>query len=382
MDVKGGKMKEISVVATGDIHIGKHKYGVTNPKTGLDTSVESVLRCFDHLVYYCIKNKVMLVTINGDLSKGKTLSEEERAEFYRRVKKLNDNGITVIILKGNHDGSLAKHNSFNIRSLKVLDLKNTHVIDEPTLITKDAYYVIAMPYIEDIETWVTEYKNIRKKVWGTKKKIIVCLHGNVEGVKHHFSELLESDEPLDIPMSLFKNDDAIIAVCCAHQHLHQVLNEKPYVFYSGSLDRVTFAERDQPKGFVHFRYADSKLRKNFVEVEAKKFIQIEVKGKAIPKGDYKGAVVKVIVENTGEKVNIFDVDYVESKLKEAGAEYVTISRRTLENEGIKKFNTVKGIGISFKKRVASWVERNVDVRIREQVKKLGIEFLEESQEVK
>jgi len=375
-------MKEISAVSTADIHIGKHKYGVTNPKTGLDTSVESVLRCFDHLVYYCIQHKVTLVKINGDLSKGKTLSEEERAEFYKRVKKLNDNGITVIILKGNHDGSLTKQNSFNIRSLKVLDLKNTHVIDEPTLITKDSYYVIAMPYIEDVETWVKEYKALRKKVWGTKKKIIVCLHGNVEGVKHHFSELLESDEPLDIPMSLFKNDEAIIAVCCGHQHQHQVLSEKPYVFYSGSLDRVSFAERDQPKGFVHFRYSDSKLKKSFVEVEAKRFIQIEVKGKAVPKMNYKGAVVKVVVESDGEKVNIFDVEYIESKLREAGAEYVTINRRTLESDGTKKFNTIKSTGLSFKKRIASWVDRHVDPRLREQVKKLGIDLVEESQEVR
>jgi len=370
----------ISAVATGDIHIGKHKYGVTNPKSGLDTSVESVLRCFDHLVYYCIQHKVTLVTINGDLSKGKTLSEEERAEFYRRVKKLNDNGITVVILKGNHDGSFAKQNSFNIRSLKVLNLKNTHVVDEPTLIKKDNYYIIAMPYIESVDDWVEQYKAIRKKVWGTKKKIIVCLHGNVEGIKHHYSELLESDEPKDIPLSIFKNDDGVIAVCCAHQHEHQVILEKPFVFYSGSLDRVSFAERDQPKGFVHFKYSDSKLTKKFVEVDAKRFIQIEVKGKAIPKLDYKNAIVKVVVESNGEKVDVFDVDYVESKLRELGAQFVTVSRRTLEMDGKKVFNTIKSAGLSFKKRVSAWTERFIEPRSRDNVKRLGIELIEEAQE--
>lgn len=375
-------MNDISIVSTADLHLGKHKHGILNVKTGLDTSLESVLRCLDHLVYYCIKQEVKIVLINGDLSKGKTLSEEERSELYRRIKKLNDNGIIVVILKGNHDGNLNKTSSFNVRSLKILDLKNVYVIDEPRLIILESFYIIAMPYIESVDTWIEQYRSIRKKVLGKKKKIIVALHGNVEGVKGYHSENLESDEPPDIPLSIFKNDEGILAVCCGHQHEHQVLLDKPYVFYSGSLDRVTYAEKDQAKGFVHLRYEDKKLRKKFVEVEAKKFIQIEIIGKKIPKLDYKDAIVRVIVDVKDSSVDLFDIDYIEQKIMDAGAQSVKVKRRILEGVIEKKFNTTQSRGLSFKKRISNWVSNNVPESIREAVKQLGIEIIEEAQEVK
>lgn len=371
----------ISVVATADLHLGPQKYGVLNTKTGLDSSLENTLRCLDHLVYYSIKHKVGVVLINGDLSKRKTLSEDERSELYHRIKQLNDANIEVILIKGNHDGSTGSKSTFNVRSLKVLDLKHVHVVDEPTLIRREDCFIIAMPYMNSIETWVEEYKLLRKKIWGTKKKIIVALHGNVQGVSHYASELLESDEPNDIPLKLFKNDDSILAVACGHQHEHQVLLEKPYVFYSGSLDRVTFAERKQPKGFVHFRLVDGKLKKSFIEVEAKKFIQISVAGKAIPKRDYKKAVVKVIVDNLSDEVGFFDMDYIEQKLKEMGAEIVIIKRKMIDKGDVKRFN-VSSTGFSFKKRISMWVKENVPERIQSLVKEMGLNILEEVQEIK
>lgn len=62
-------------------------------------------------------------------------------------------------------------------------------------------------------------------------------------------------------------------VACGHVHRYQALSlpnvEKPRLVYAGSPDRISFAERDEPKGFVMIEETGGRLVHRFVEHEVR-----------------------------------------------------------------------------------------------------------------
>jgi len=367
-------MSSFSFDSTGDLHFGKHKYGKLNVRTGLDTSLLSTFNCFDEFVDHAIKNKVDFVLINGDLAKRKDLSELIRSELLKRIKKLRDEGIDVYILIGNHDLSSAKGTVHNIKSLKVLNISGVNIIDTPTVIGKRKYNLILMPFIEHTEDWIAEYKKLRKKIWGSKKKIVVALHGNVHGIKHHYSELLENDEPDDIPSSIF-DDDAIIYVACGHQHEYQTLQEEPVIEYSGSLDRVTFEERDSEKGFVYCRVKGNELKRKFVKVNARNFVQINIDSKKIPDMNYKKAIVKVVLNTEKREFDSYDKEDIQRQLKERGALFVIVKKKSIKQVSVKQRKLTGSV--SFKSRIAKWCEDHAPKELNDDVRKRAIEIIDQ-----
>ena len=367
-------MRTFNFCSTADLHIGKYRYGRQSKKTGMDTSLLSTLRCFDEFVDYSIKKNVDFVLINGDLAKRKTLSELERSEFFKRVKRLRDAGIDVYILIGNHDASFAKGTAHNIKSIKVLDMEGVHIIDKPEVVKRDECNLILMPFIEHVDDWVIEYKKLRKKIWKSKKKIVVALHGNVNGVAHHFSELMESDEPNDIPTDIF-DDECVIYVACGHQHRHQVVQEDPVVEYSGSLDRVSFEERNDKKGFVYCRVKGDKLKRKFIEVNARKFIQIAIDSKKLPNINFKKAIVKVVLNNVKRDFDAYDKEDIQRQLIEKGAKFVIIKKKIVKRVESQRINTTGSV--SFKKRIDDWCDVNIDKDLQDSVKSSAMQILDQ-----
>jgi exonuclease SbcD len=64
-------------------------------------------------------------------------------------------------------------------------------------------------------------------------------------------------------------------VALGHIHAHQVLARKPTALYPGSIERVTFGEEREAKGYVIAEIGQGACEWQFVELPARKFVTID-----------------------------------------------------------------------------------------------------------
>ena len=93
----------IRVLHFADIHIGMENYGHLDSATGINSRVLDFLRRFDEVITYGLKHDVDLVIFAGDAFKTRDPNPTLQREFARRVKRLVDAGVPLVMLVGNHD---------------------------------------------------------------------------------------------------------------------------------------------------------------------------------------------------------------------------------------------------------------------------------------
>ena len=96
-------MNSIRLLHLADLHLGMENYGRIDPATGLNGRVMDFLRRLSQVVDYALDNEVDLVLFAGDVYKTRDPNSTYRREFARRIKRLSDGGISVVLLVGNHD---------------------------------------------------------------------------------------------------------------------------------------------------------------------------------------------------------------------------------------------------------------------------------------
>lgn len=85
------------------------------------------------------------------------------------------------------------------------------------------------------------------------------------------TQVLQLNEPT-IPLNFFDNFELTVL---GHVHKHQGLKRKPPVVYCGSIDRITFAETEEQKGFVIYDTETKDLK--FVELNVRDFVHLQYK---------------------------------------------------------------------------------------------------------
>ncbi|HET7376550.1 MAG TPA: exonuclease subunit SbcD, partial [Anaerolineae bacterium] len=96
-------MTPINVLHFADIHVGMENYGHIDSATGINSRVIDFLRRFDEVIDYGLGHDVDLVVFAGDAFKTRDPSPTLQREFARRVKKLVDANVPLVMLVGNHD---------------------------------------------------------------------------------------------------------------------------------------------------------------------------------------------------------------------------------------------------------------------------------------
>ena len=116
---------------------------------------------------------------------------------------------------------------------------------------------------------------------------LLCLHQTVEGARVGPGDFTFRPGPDVVPGRLIPAGFA--AVLAGHIHRHQVLTRdlagRPLaapVVYPGSVERTSFAERDEPKGFVLLELEPDRARggrlasSRFVELPTRPMLRLEV----------------------------------------------------------------------------------------------------------
>jgi len=93
----------INLLHLADVHIGMENYGRLDSKSGLNSRVVDFLRRLSQVIDLALEREVDVCIFAGDAYKNQRPNPTFQREFARRIKRLADEGVPVLLLVGNHD---------------------------------------------------------------------------------------------------------------------------------------------------------------------------------------------------------------------------------------------------------------------------------------
>jgi exonuclease SbcD len=263
----------LKIITFADLHLGVSAYGKIDPGTNLNSRVISALNSLDIMINYAINNDIKLVIAAGDMYKNSSISSSIQAEFNKRIRRLIDNDIKVLMLDGNHDVDRIETK----KSPMVVydDLRVEHVIQTRfhkefnIEIDNEKIKVVFLPTYHTEE----EIRNIVNETQYDGNPIVFIFHGTIRGANLNDWNIAENETYVE--PSVF-DKEGVSAVVMGHLHKHQILYNSPLVYYTGSLQRVDFSEEKQPKGFVLLDVQrDLSTKYDFIEIESQTFLTLD-----------------------------------------------------------------------------------------------------------
>ena len=285
---------------------------------------------FKFAVDTCIDElKPDMFVIPGDVYDNHLPSNEVRKFFSAQLSRLTKAKIPVIILVGNHDIYKKNH---GLQDIQELQLKTIVVLDKPTITAYKDTQLFLFPCTFDVEqkrkTIKEDFSDFVKEIQAKKDDRLSIFFGHfgVRGASINQYRGDEEDvEDIDTMtnttttvMKNFKNKDennisledldSIGAdyVFLGDYHQYQTLNTKKCVaMYSGSIEKTSFSEVGQVKGFILFdSEIESKNKRDkcrFIEypncrpmLELKgNFLDIQAAFRKIDYSKYQDAIVKI-----------------------------------------------------------------------------------------
>jgi DNA repair exonuclease SbcCD nuclease subunit len=228
-----------------------------------------------------LEGEVDMVVHAGDVFDRPSILPTVAYQALEPLRRVADRGIPVFIVPGNHERSRLPHARFASHS-------DVHVFDRPrTFVAEVRGMRIALtgfPYerrdvrqrftaLLDHSEWRRERVDLR----------VLCMHHCAEGATvgpgdYTFTTAPDVVRLRDIPQEFS-------AVLSGHIHRQQVLTadlhdrrlETP-VLYPGSIERTSFAEMDEPKGFmlVQLGFGEGRARWEFRRLPARPMIREEL----------------------------------------------------------------------------------------------------------
>jgi DNA repair protein SbcD/Mre11 len=252
MGVTGeGPGPTVRVLFVSDTHLGfdlPAQPRVDRRRRGLD-----FFACFERALEPARRGEVDVVVHGGDLL---YRSRVPASLVYRALQPLvqvADAGVSVLLVPGNHERStipyplLAAH-----EHLHVFRTPSTVVIERPGLRVAFAGF----PYARGVRQAFPALLAATGHREVDADARVLCIHQCVEGAVcgpppgYTFRDGEDVVRASDLP-------DDVAVVLSGHVHRHQVLRRDlrgrrlaAPVVYAGSVERTSFAERDEAKGFV------------------------------------------------------------------------------------------------------------------------------------
>jgi exonuclease SbcD len=239
----------------GDTHFGAgYNMGNIDPKTQLNTRLLDFSNTFNQIIDKFAKNGVKVVVLTGDIFETRHPTSAQLNAFSECIHRAINLGMEIIINVGNHDQlrnisttTIDVFDALKLPFLKIYQNIEVHKVKDINLILmpyRDRRMVGAKSNSEAIEMLENELNSVVQTLTG--KKIVIghfMLEKSPEGSDPDTFSLNE----LILPMSMFDNCDVVIM---GHVHKHEIVSSSlnsPTIIYSGSMDKVSFGEKDHRK---------------------------------------------------------------------------------------------------------------------------------------
>jgi len=279
-------MEALNICIISDLHLrNTEKYGKVGP-SGLNSRLEDKLNHIKTSVKYTVDSKLDYWICLGDLFDKINPAENLRDSFFECITPLIENEIPIIVLVGNHD---TDSNIYSLmteaRIFRTLKKDSIQLIAEPKIETIKGHKFLFLPWMDDDQI---SYQ-LRQE-----KDCIVLGHFGVDGSSVGVTEYKLSS---GVSPKLFEQHKMGIL---GHYHKYQWNDNWGYI---GSIARVDFSERKDPKGFAHLILGEDKPQLKFIEVEERKFFQHNIAQKEDPnfeelakwdESNIKDAIVKLV----------------------------------------------------------------------------------------
>ena len=266
----------INLLHLADIHIGIENYGRLDSKSGLNSRVVDFLRRMSQVIDLALEREVDVCIFAGDAYKNQRPNPTFQREFARRIKRLANEQVPVVLLVGNHDMASADRAASSLDIFGVLDVPGVIVADREeihqiTCRRDQPLQVATVPYPQrsrllaheefrnmtlddlDLETGRIIGDNITSLAAEVKENpeipAVLTAHLSVSEAKQGSEQSVMIGRDVVVLKSLLA-DSAWAYVALGHIHKHQELNRghQPPIVYPGSLERIDFGEEGERKG--------------------------------------------------------------------------------------------------------------------------------------
>jgi exonuclease SbcD len=367
----------IKILHLADLHIGVENYGKIDPATGLHSRLIDYLDRLDEAIALGLDAGIDLVLIAGDIYKNRSPNPTHQREFARRLNRLRSAGVPVFILTGNHDISPSLGRAHSVEIFEALAVEGVTVADRPRLhvipTRSGPLQIIALPWVTRHSLMTREEmrgasfaeieyelrRRLERFVVDTAARLdpaipaVLAFHGSVDGAQMGSERAITLGQDQVMARSVLAQP-GVDYVAMGHIHKHQALGAVPPLVYPGSIERVDFGERDEPKGCVIVELERGAARWQFHKLAARPFISIEkdVKGSSDPldlvktligRHDLRQAVVRVELQATREQAAQLREEQIRALLDEAGAFVVASVTISVERASRRRYGVEQAL---------------------------------------
>ncbi|MCG3191010.1 MAG: hypothetical protein DIJKHBIC_00234 [Thermoanaerobaculia bacterium] len=242
--------RSVRVLFTSDTHLGFDL--PSRPRVERRRRGDDFFSNFERVLAPVFEKKVDIFLHGGDLSFRSKVPAWLADLVFQRLADIADTGTPVFIVPGNHERSAMPRSLF-------LTHPNIRVFESPTTFTVEKNGVTAslagFPYTSSLRSSfpsLLESTRIQEAPPGVR---LLCMHQLVEGATVGPGDFTFRSGEDVLPASQIPGH--VAAVLSGHVHRFQVLEKdlkrRPLpapVLYPGSIERTSFAEKDELKGFL------------------------------------------------------------------------------------------------------------------------------------
>ena len=364
----------MKLLHTADIHLGVKTYGRRDSETGLNTRLLDVRRSLEAVVQRALDDEVDAFLFCGDAYHTADPTPTQQKIFAECLRPLADAGIPMVLLVGNHDHPVTygRASSLDIfehvagtvhcyrrppSAVQVLDTPGgpLQLIPLPwpirsQILTKEEYrsmtpeelrQFIEEKYVSYVQRRAEDVREeaVVERPDGTEHRLspdrptVLAGHLTVQGAELAGSErtTLISSEPKFTVGQLAVPPIDYVALGHVHRAQNRQPDAHPPVVYAGSIERVTFKERDDEKGCYRVDVtpdAEPRTETTFVPTPARPFVALQVDAReaeapterildAIESADVRDAIVRVRYRVEEEQLSLVDSERIRSALSSA-----------------------------------------------------------------
>ena len=385
----------INVLHFADIHVGMENYGHVDSSTGINTRVIDFLRRFDEVIDYGLSHDVDLVIFAGDAFKTRDPSPTLQREFDRRVKRIVDADVPIVMLVGNPDLPAMEKTASSIDIYRTLAVPNVivgweealHVIE-----TKRGKVQVATAPYPMRNRLMSQSEHRGKSIEELDQSLQAVVGDNIRALAEQLDPALPAILTGHFTVSgatygsersvMIGRDVAVLKsvltegqwdyVALGHIHKHQNLGDGyPAIVYPGSLERIDFGEEKEDKGFCWVELEKGDTTWQFIPVKARPFMTIppiDVREEDDPtmavqaeiaKYDVSDAIVRVMVRLRPEQDASLREKDIRAVLREA--DYVAAINRQIDRDVRERLGGLSPEGMTPKQLLQKYLfAKNVD----------------------
>jgi DNA repair protein SbcD/Mre11 len=252
----------MKIVHVSDTHIGFSAYRKVDDETGINQREMDVYRRFVEFTDKVIEIHPDLVIHSGDLFDSVRPSNRAISVALDNLARITEADIPVIAIAGNHSTPRLRETGSVFKILEhVRGLRAVYSGIYERVVQEDLT-VHAVPHCEG-DALLAELEKVTAD--GDANFNVETLHAGVSGL--NVFKMGEFNETI-VPSSYLRTDMDYIAL----GHYHNYSSAADNAYYAGSIERLSFSEADEAKGFVIIDL-DTKKRK-FVKLAAREMMDL------------------------------------------------------------------------------------------------------------